>query len=33
MEVMEGMALKAQKNVHRAIRLLEDYSDEGYRKV
>ena len=33
MEVMEGMALKAQKNVRRAIRLLEDYSDEGYRKV
>lgn len=33
MEVMDGMAKKARKNVHRAIRLLEDYSDEGYRKV
>ena len=33
MEVMDGMAKKARKNVHRAIRLLENYSDEGYRKV
>lgn len=33
MEVMDGMAKKAKKNVLRAIRLLEEYSPEGYKKV
>lgn len=33
MEVMDGMGKKARKNVIRSIRLLNDYSDHGYRKV
>ena len=33
MEVMNGMAKKARKNVHRAIRLLDHYSPENYKKV
>lgn len=33
MEVMDGMAKKAKKNVLRAIRLLENYTPEGYKKV
>lgn len=33
MEVMDGMAKKARKNVHRAIRLLDNYTPEDYNKV
>ncbi len=33
MDVMDGMARKAKKNVLRAIRLLENYTPEGYKKV
>lgn len=33
MDVMDGMAKKARKNVLRAIRLLENYTPEGYQKV
>lgn len=33
MEVMDGMAHKARKNVHRAIRLLDHYTPEDYKKV
>ncbi len=33
MIVMNGMAKKARKNVDRALRLLEDFSPDGYRKV
>lgn len=33
MEVMDGMARKARKNVLRAVQLLNDYTPEGYRKV
>lgn len=33
MDVMDGMGHKAKKNVIRAIALLNDYTDKGYRKV
>lgn len=33
MDVMDGMARKARKNVLRAVQLLNDYTPEGYRKV
>lgn len=33
MEVMDGMARKARKNVLRAVQLINDYTPEGYRKV
>ena len=33
MDVMDGMGRKARKNVIRAVNLLNDYSNEGYRKV
>lgn len=33
MDVMDGMAHKARKNVLRAVQLLNDYTPEGYRKV
>ncbi len=33
MQVMEGMAKKAKKNVLRALNLLDSYSSEGYKKV
>lgn len=33
MDVMDGMARKARKNVLRAVQLLNNYTPEGYRKV
>ncbi len=33
MDVMDGMAHKARKNVLRAVQLLNNYTPEGYRKV
>lgn len=33
MDVMEGMGRKARKNVLRAVQLMNDYTNEGYRKV
>lgn len=33
MEVMDGMARKAKKNVLRTINLINDYTPEGYKKV
>lgn len=33
MDVMEGMGRKARKNVLRAVSLLNDYTNDGYRKV
>lgn len=33
MDVMDGMARKARKNVLRAVQLLNSYTPEGYRKV